>query len=137
MIKRETPIPAVVKWLFGPLLLAAGGLGLAVAFGLIQLEPSRTHAPLWIGGAIGVSFASVFNWVAFGPGERHFTTRTSVGSGAIGVTTVAEGGELGGRIAFGVFALLLDLLIASPLIVWLWRRVRSSPGSPSSSGKGS
>jgi len=35
-----------------------------------------------------------------------------------------------------VFALLLDLLIASPLIVWLWRRVRSSPGSPSSSGKG-
>jgi len=137
MIKRETPIPAVVKWLFGPLLLAAGGLGLAVAFGLIQLEPSRTHAPLWIGGAIGVSLASVFNWVAFGPGERHFTTRTSVGSGAIGVTTVADGGELGGRIAFGVFALLLDLLIASPLIVWLWRRVRSSAGSPSSSGKGS
>ena len=159
MIKRDAPIPPVVKWLFGPLLLAAGALGLAVAFGLIRLEPSRTHAPLWIVGAIGVSFAAmglvllldgieafkrirgwlafvflvsfaaVFNWVAFGPGERHFTTRTSVGSGAIGVTSVAEGGELGGRIAFGVFAVLLDLLIASPLILWLWRRMRSS-GTP-------
>jgi hypothetical protein len=165
MIKRDAPIPPVVKWLFGPLLLAAGGLGLATAFGLIRLEPSRTHAPLWIVGAIGVSFAamglvllldgieafkrirgwlafvflvsfaSVFNWVAFGPGERHFTTRTSIGSGAVGVTTVAEGGELGGRIAFGVFAVLLDLLIASPLILWLWRRVRSS-AAPGSKGKG-
>ena len=151
----EAPIPAGVKWLFGPLLLAAGGLGLAVAFGLIQLGPSRTHAPLWIVGAIGVSFAAmglvllldgfaalrrlrgwlafvflvsfaaVFNWVAFGPGERHFTTRTSVGSGAVGVATVAEGGELGGRIVFGVFAVLLDLLIASPLILRVWRRLRS------------
>ena len=165
MIKRETPIPAAVKWLFGPVMLAAGGLGLAAACGLIPLGPSRTNVPMWIIGAIGVSFASlglvllldgieafkrirgwlafvflvsfasVFNWVAFGPGERHFTTRTSVGSGAVGVTTVAEGGELGGRLAFGVFAVLLDLLIASPLILWLWRRVRSS-AAPGSKGKG-
>jgi hypothetical protein len=165
MIKRDAPIPPVVKWLFGPLLLAVGGLELAVAFGWIGLDASRLHAPLWLLGAMGVSFvsiglvlmldgiealrrlrgrlgfvflvsfASIFNWVAFGPGERHFTTRTSVGSGAVGVTTVAEGGELGGRLAFGVFAVLLDLLIASPLILWLWRRVRSS-AAPGSKGKG-
>jgi hypothetical protein len=165
MIKRTAPIPPAVKWLFGPVMLAAGGLGLAAAFGLFDLGPSRTHAPMWLIGAIGVafasmglvlltdgidalrrvrgwlgfvflvSFASVFNWVAFGPGERHFTTRTSFGSGAVGVTTVADGGELGGRLAFGVFAVLLDLLIASPLIVWLWRRVRSAAG-PGPKGKG-
>ena len=165
MIKRDAPIPPVVKWLFGPVMLAAGGLGLAAACGLIPLGPSRTNVPMWIIGAIGlsfaslgfvllldgiealrrvrgwlaftflVSFASIFNWVAFGPGERHFTTRTSVGSGAVGVTTVAEGGEFGGRLAFGVFAVLLDLLIASPLILWLWRRVRSSAGT-GSKGKG-
>jgi len=165
MIKRETAIPLGVKWLFGPVLLAAGGLGLAVASGLIRLDSARTHAPLWIVGANGVSFAamglillldgvaalrrlrgwlalaflvsfaSVFNWVAFGPGERHFTTHTSVGSGAMGVTTVAEGSEISGRLAFGVFAVLLNLLIVSPLILWVWRRVRSA-ARPSSSGDG-
>jgi len=165
MIRRTVPIPAGVKWLFGPVMLAAGGLGLAAACGLIGLGPSRTYVPMWLIGAIGVaftslglvlltdgiealrrvrgwlgfvflvSFASVFNWVAFGPGERQFTTRTSVGSGGIGVSTVAEGGELGGRIAFGVFAVLLDLLIASPLILWLWRRGRAWLGRDRSMAK--
>lgn len=154
MIQRLAPIPTAVKWLFGPAMLVAGALGLAASLGLVEIGPSTVHAPMWILGAIGVSFcslglvllfdgvealkkirgwlgfvflvsfASVFNWVAFGPGERHFTTRTSVGPGAVGVTTVAEGGELGGRIAFGVFAMLLNLLIASPLLLWLWRRGR-------------
>ena len=155
MIKRTALIPAGVKWLFGPVMLGAGGLGLAAAFGWVGLGPSRAHAPMWLIGAIGlafasmglvlltdgiealrrvrgwlgfvflVSFASVFNWVAFGPGERRFTTSTSFGSGGIGVSTVAEGGELGGRIAFGVFAVLLNLLIASPLLIALWRRGRA------------
>jgi len=152
MIKRDAPIPSTVKWLFGPVLLAAGVLELVAAFGLIGFDASRLHAPPWLPGAMGVafisvalvlmldgiealkrlkgwlalvflvSFASIFNWVAFGPGERHFTTRTRVGFGAGGVTTASDGHELGGRIAFGVFAALLDLLIASPLIAWLWRR---------------
>jgi hypothetical protein len=154
MIKRDMPIPPVVKWLFGPVLLATGVLELAAAAGLIGLDASRLHAPLWLLGAMGVafvsvalvlmldgiealkrlkgwlalvflvSFAAIFNWVAFGPGERHFTTRTSVGFGGGGLATVSDGHELGGRIAFGVFAVLLDLLIASPLITWLWRRAR-------------
>jgi hypothetical protein len=46
MIKREMPIPAVVKWLFGPVMLAAGALGLAAGLGLVEMEPSRVHAPL-------------------------------------------------------------------------------------------
>ncbi len=73
--------------------------------------------------------------VSFGPGERHFTTHTTIGSGAVGVTTVAEGGALGGRMVFGVFAVLLDLLIVSPLILWVWRRVRSTTRQ-GSSGEG-
>lgn len=155
MNPRETKIPTAVKWLFGPLLLATGGLGLAVACGLIAIDPASTHAPRWILGALGlsfvamgfvllldgvaalrpvqgwlgfvflVSFAAIFNWVAFGPGERHFTTRTGAGGASV-TTTMAEGGEFGGRIAFGVIAVLLDLLIASPLILWLWRRVRAT-----------
>jgi hypothetical protein len=156
MIKRDAPIPPVVKWLFGPLLLAVGGLELAVASGWIGLDASRLHAPLWLLGATGVSFVSIglvllmdgiealervkgwlafvflvsftsiFNWVAFGPGERHFTTSSSVGVGPVGVSSASSGHELGGRIAFGIFAVLLDLLIASPLILGLWRWMRSS-----------
>jgi hypothetical protein len=152
MIKRDAPIPSTVKWLFGPVMLAAGVLELVAAFGLIGFDASRLHAPLWLLGALGVAFisvapvlmldgiealkrlkgwlalvflvslASIFHWVAFGPGERHFTTRTSVAFGAGGVMTASDGHESGGRIAFGVFAALLDLLIASPLIAWLWRR---------------
>jgi hypothetical protein len=159
MIKRDAPIPPAVKWLFGPVLLAAGGLELAAAGGLIGFDASRLNAPLWLLGAMGValvsvglvlmldgiealkkisgwlallflvSFASIFNWVAFGPGERHFTTSSAVGLGSVGVTTTSQGHELGGRIAFGVFAVLLDLLIASPVLVWLWRRLRSSGAS--------
>ena len=161
MSARETRIPSGVKWLFVPLLLATGGLVLAVALGLIEIDPAGLHAPLWIVGAIGlafaamglvlladgvqalrraqgllgfvclVSFAAVFNWIAFGPGERHFSTRTGVGTGAFGVTTAAEGGEFGGRFVFGVVAVLLDLLIVSPLIVWLWRRRRAAAPSDS------
>jgi hypothetical protein len=155
MSKRATPVPAVVKWLLGPVLSVAGLLGVGVGFGLIELEPERVRAPLWVLGAVGVafvslglnlllegmealrrfrgwlgfaflvSFASVFNWIAFGPGERQFSSRSSFGSGGVGVTTAAESGELGGRIAFGVFAVLMNLLIASPLILWLWRRGRA------------
>ena len=154
---RERPVPAAVQWLLGPVLLVAGGFGVAVACGLVRLDPASFHAPPWLAGAIGVAFAAmglillldgcaalqrlrgwlafvflacfatVFNWVAFGPGERHFTTRTSAGAS---VVTSAESSELGGRIAFGVFAVLLDLLIASPLIVWLWRRARRSVRPP-------
>jgi len=156
MIKRDAPILPVVKWLFGPLLLAVGGLELAVAFGWVELDASRLHAPLWLLGAMGVSFvsiglvllmdgiealkrakgwlaflvlvsfASIFNWVAFGPGERHFTSSSSVGVGPVAVSSASSGHELGGRIAFGIFAVLLDLLVASPLILGLWRWMRSS-----------
>ncbi|MGA2892586.1 MAG: hypothetical protein ABSE22_06940 [Xanthobacteraceae bacterium] len=60
-------------------------------------------APLWLRlfyGAICIAIvilmAALFTWVAFGPGERHFT-----GSGA-NIT-----GDTGGRIAFGIGAALM------------------------------
>jgi hypothetical protein len=68
--------------------------------------------------------------VAFGPGERQFTSRTSAGFGVGSLSSVSSGHELGGRVAFGVFAVLLDLLIVSPLLVWLWRRWRAGAGTP-------
>lgn len=149
--KPSAPIPGVIKWFFGPLMLLFGSLTSAVALGWIDVVPARLHTPMWLVGATGLaflslglvvmldgvtmlekvrgwlglmfflSFASIFNWVAFGPGERHFTVRTGFGSGAAHMSTSSPGDELTGRIMFGLFAILLDLLLLSPWLLKAWR----------------
>jgi hypothetical protein len=54
-------------------------------------------------------FALPFHWVAFGSGPRTFS-----GSVSLPVLSVSRrSGELSGRIWFGVFAVLIDLLVVS------------------------
>ena len=57
--------------------------------------------------AFMVLFAAPFNWVAFGSGERSFSSSTSVGAVSV---TQSGGGEIGGRFAFSLGAILIDLL---------------------------
>lgn len=52
--------------------------------------------------AIFVSFGLVFSWVAFGPGERHFSVST-------GLLSSHNADEVGGRVAFGIGAVLIWL----------------------------
>ena len=54
-----------------------------------------------------VLFAAPFHWVAFGSGERSFSSSTSLGA----VSVTQSGGETGGRLAFGIGAILMDLFI--------------------------
>ncbi len=61
----------------------------------------------------------VFNWVAFFPGERHFSTAFSVP----GVQISTGSGALMGRIMFGLGALLADTLVLHGL--WRWLRARA------------
>jgi hypothetical protein len=42
------------------------------------------------------------------------------------MSTAADGSELTGRIVFGAFALLVNLLISSPLLTAAWRRLGRS-----------
>lgn len=55
-----------------------------------------------------VTLALPFNWVAFGEGARHFSSSLSVGT-----VLVSNGasGEREGRIVFGIFAVLMDLMV--------------------------
>ena len=53
-------------------------------------------------------FAAPFNWVAFGGGERSFSSSTSVGAVS---ATQSGGNETGGRLVFGLGAILIDLLV--------------------------
>ncbi len=127
-----------------------GGFLLAIVFGWIPSDPSSIHAPLWVLGAVAMVFllagvmillagnerltalnnlviwlfmvclAAPFNWVAFGEGERRFSGSSSF----LGVTSSGATGETEGRIVFGFFAVLMDLLVV--VVAWRFLRGRKS-----------
>ena len=53
-------------------------------------------------------FLLTFNWIAFGPGERSFSRKIGSNFTATSATKISE---TEGRIVFGVFAGLMDLLL--------------------------
>ncbi len=55
-------------------------------------------------------FAVPFHWVAFGSGERSFSSSTSLGIGAVSLNQSGSG-ETSGRLAFGFGAILMDIFI--------------------------
>jgi hypothetical protein len=86
-----------------PLAFLAIPAGLVFVFGgLLVLLPAKLQLPL--AALMVTSLAVLFDWVAFGPGERHFTS--------------SAGGGLAGRAFFGVFALLMDIAA-----IGLWLRL--------------
>lgn len=114
-----------------------GGFLLAMVFGWIHVDPSRIHAPLWVLGAAAMVFvlgggmillaeseryawlrnlvvwlfvlclALPFNWIAFGEGERAFSSSSSM----MGVGSYGSASETEGRTVFGFFAVLMDLVV--------------------------
>jgi len=83
--------------------------GMMFVFAGLVIPASQSYSggepTLWIrliGLLIMVCFALVFNWVAFGPGEREFTT-------SVNGLVVENSGETFGRSVFGFFAVLVDL----------------------------
>jgi hypothetical protein len=65
-----------------------------------------------------VCLAIPFNWVAFGAGERHFSSSSSF----LGVTSGGAPGETEGRIVFGLFAILMDLMVVLVPLRFLKKR---------------
>ena len=58
---------------------------------------------LFLGLALMTLFSSVFLWVGFGPGEREFSTTTTIGP----ISTSGTGGEGTGRFIFGGAGVLM------------------------------
>ena len=75
---------------------------------------------------IPVLLALLLSWVAFGPGERHFST--SFGFGGIGIAT-SGGGEIMGRVAFGFAAVLAWLFVGFGIVTLARRRISSPEGN--------
>lgn len=74
---------------------------------------------LFILGGFLLVFAAIFLWVGFGPGERTFSSSTSVGP----VTTSGKGDPLSGRLIFGTFG--LGTLFAA--IVFIYKKIMTLP----------
>ena len=97
--------------------VTAAGMAFALAGVMVALNAFKDFSGVdhrliqWIYNALVIvlmiSFATPFHWVAFGPGEREFNTTVGVGPVAVN----KSGGELGGRLAFGFFAIVMDVLI--------------------------
>lgn len=109
-------VPAAILWLTGTVFFAAG-------FGMFMFRffPRLATAS----GLIALcAFTAVFNWIAFGPGERHFTRTTSSTTGAVTSSKESAASELEGRLVFGAVAGLLDLVIVAGLYQALRHRGR-------------
>lgn len=95
--------PPAIVWLIGSVFVCAGG-GIAV----YQFLPRIAG---WCALIALLAFVAIFNWVAFGPGERHFSKSTTTGGGSVTATKKGSASEIEGRLVFGLFAGLLDVLI--------------------------
>ncbi len=109
--------------------LAAAGAVFVIGGALVltsEIQESSRYRSPWVeglrfagGGVIITLFAAVANWIAFGPGERQFTTTIS-----LPLITTVLGAEGGGRLVFGCGAVLLDLLVLWVWVSGLWRQLR-------------
>jgi hypothetical protein len=101
-------------WVVG----AAGLAFFLVGILLLTTPPAQTPEAAarttWrsflLGGGVVGSMAAIFNWVAFGPGPRHF-------GGSVSIPFVSVSGpssEWAGRAAFGLAATLMDVFL-----VWM------------------
>jgi len=90
----------------GLAVIARGVLGLDEAQrDLPETAPTWIKAVYWFGGvAVCAALAGIGSWVAFGPGERHFSMSGPVAGAA---------GEGVGRAVFGIAAVLTWLIAAA------------------------
>ncbi len=102
------------------------GVSIAVMFvlaGIYVGTPPQYRKMRNVLAALVVTFlAQAFDWVAFGPGERHFT-------GSIGGIGFIPS-ETMGRVVFGIFAVVIDLC-AIAMWVGQYRQIfRPDPATP-------
>jgi hypothetical protein len=137
-------IPAV----FGFFAFLMGTLVLGAVLGIVPADPHGFLAPRWVVGAIGVGlillafmfwiptstpslvkavmgwtamllWAVVCNWTAFARGVRYTSSLSA------GPVSVEGNDQFGGRIVFGLVALVIDGLLAWSLVTQIRRRLRA------------
>ena len=106
------------RWVVGFVGLSFLLAGAAVALARPGAAPGTIAANPYFGGAAGLVLVLILNWIAFGPGPRQF-------SGGIAIPFASWSGpssEWSGRAAFGIGAMIADLII-------VWLLIRSVRGA--------
>jgi hypothetical protein len=130
------PAPGVPPWVVvaaGSTFILAGLAlinGYAIAGGLQADGNLPDSAPLIVrvaqyvlGLAIIALMFAVFAWVAFGPGDRHFSSSVSIP----GLSTSAHSSARSGRIAFGFGTVLIGLFLLVATVSGARRLRRGRP----------
>lgn len=99
--------------------VSASAVFILAGVGMLLFGLRLPGAGARLGGIALLVFAFVFNWIAFGPGEREFVGTVSLG-GIFEHSTATS--ELSGRIVFGIVAAAMDVLIVYGLIAGRSRR---------------
>jgi hypothetical protein len=89
-------------------------LGLAFAGATLAAPERRAGVKAWTGMLMVTSIALLFDWVAIGSGERHFTSALSANA-AVGPHQLKE---MSVRVLFAIGAVLFNLMA-----LWAWMRV--------------
>ena len=125
------PEPGTPRWIC----VAAGGLFFLAGLSLIvdgasgAIGPDgqiRTDGPPWfhvfqslIGLGIVGTMGAVMSWIAFGPGERHFSSTVSLPFGSWHPAS----SDTTGRWAFGIAAVLIWCIMAGVIVVSVRRLI--------------
>lgn len=107
-------VPAILLGLIG-LLFSAAGLGLLLS----RLVPKFAA---FCGLLAFCAFVGLFNWIAFGPGERYFSRSITSSAAGSSSSHQSAASEAEGRLVFSLFAGALDALILYGLYHGLRRR---------------
>jgi hypothetical protein len=146
----QTASRTVSPWI-GVLPIVMGAFCSGIGMGWIPYEPAKLEAPGWVIVVVGLAFiaaglavlstkwsrdgqpqavygfiillglTAVFNWVAFGAGERHFSSSTSISGNTIASAPVDE---RNGRIVFGIASVVLDLVLVAGVVRVMRRRAQ-------------
>jgi hypothetical protein len=89
-------------------------LGLVFAGATVAAPERRAGVKAWTGALMVTSIALLFDWVAFGPGERRFTSGSPSANAAAGPHHLKE---MSVRLLFTIGAVLFNLMA-----LWAWTR---------------
>jgi hypothetical protein len=94
-------------------------LGVVCAGATVAAPERRAGVRAWTGALMVTSIALLFDWVAFGPGERHLTSGSPSANAAVGPHQLRE---MSVRLLFAIGAVLFNLMALWAWMRALWRR---------------